>query len=117
MKNFEDRLKKVSRKAPSPQLDRRVEELLAVRPRRRLAVNVWWAAAACLLTGLVGFTAGSVGGRAPAAQPATAPQEVALQVVYSSPGSPNPFDLTSVNDSATTKPWKVITSVNQGDTL
>jgi hypothetical protein len=119
MKDFEDRLKGVSRREPSPALDRRVAELFA-RPRaaratRRRTIRVGWAVAASCLAGLVGFAAGVAwhGPTPPRTVHPAAP--VTLQVVYASPGAPNPFDLTSVDDSGMTGPWEVKTHVNGKD--
>jgi hypothetical protein len=121
MNDFEEKLKETPRKIPGAELDRRIAELFLTEPAPSIpawrSVGVGWAAAACVLAGFAGFVMGGLWQKTLGPTTASAQPPITFQVVYTTQGSTNPFDLTSVDDFRTTKPWIVNTTVNEGDRL
>jgi hypothetical protein len=121
MNDFEKRLRQTPRKMPSPELDRRIEELLLTTPAPSIpvwrSVGIQWAAAACLVAGFVGFIVGSLWQKTLDRPTVAARPPVTFQVICTTPGSNNPFDFTSVDNWQTTQHWTVKTSTNKGNQL
>jgi hypothetical protein len=108
MEDFEQKLKTLAPREPSPALDGRVLAALAhtapspVQPVRRFAILRWAVAAAMLMGVLLGFLAGRLS--APGGGPVQSAQgdgktgpSVTVHVVYEGHGG-NPFDFTTAAD-------------------
>jgi len=132
MEEIERQLKQLAPRAPSARLDDRVGEALAgwdgrgrvTPPRRsRPAMARYWAWAACLAMGFVGFAAGRATQRTRDGSPrpnegsvAADQPAVAVHVIFENrPG--NPFDYTTVVNDGLSPNNRIQTSIESGATL
>ena len=94
MEDFEDRLKRVRLRRPSPSLDARVVTHDPPALRARRVVSMRSAAAAMLLMGIAGF---AIGLRAGAPRGHEMPPSIAIEILSDSIRG-NPFDFTVASD-------------------
>jgi hypothetical protein len=111
MQDLESKLKKLSLRPPSEQLDERVLSLKRARPSRPsrggVCVPLWTAAAASVLMGILGFSIGLVYRGKPSADLRQERHPVTVELLCDSPSGTNPFDFTTVSDDLLRTDWKV----------
>ena len=103
MDDLEAKLRTLRLREPSPDLDDRVRAQKPERPPSpefaSTRVSIWVAAAAALVMAVAGFAVGAAWRGEPAVVIRQGPPPpVAVQVIYNSPSSGNPFDFTLASD-------------------
>jgi hypothetical protein len=115
MDNLESRLKDLSLRAPSHELDDRVLGLKPERPARALRrVPLWSAVAASLLMAGFGFAAGVTCPGARSRDKLETRPPIRVELICDSPSGTNPFDFTAASSGFPAREWelKVITDTD-----
>lgn len=109
MDNLESKLKALSLRAPSQELDDRVLGLKPELPSRALRrVPLWSAVAASLLMASLGFAVGvNCHGTRSADTPETRPP-VRVELICDSPSGTNPFDFTAASSDVPDREWEIV---------
>jgi len=108
MDNLGSKLKELSLRAPSQELDDRVLGLKTERPPRPVRrVPLWSAVAASLVMASLGFAAGvACHGTRTVDSPETRPP-IRVELIYDSPTGTNPFDFTTASTDFAHSEWEV----------
>ena len=116
MDNLESRLKDLSLRAPSQELDDRVLGLKPERPSRAARrVPLWSAVAASLVMASLGFAAGvTCHGAGSPDKPETRPP-IRIELICDSPSGTNPFDFTPASSDFPAREWE-ITVISDAET-
>jgi hypothetical protein len=111
MEDLEPKLKKLSVRAASHELDDRV---LSAKPERqfgascvRRLVPLWAALAACIVVGSLGFAGGTAYESKRSAASLEARPPIRIELIYDSPTGINPFDFTSATADFPDEEWEV----------
>ena len=121
MKDFESKLRELTQAQPSRELDARV---LSAKPQRasvpdgygrRIALG--WVASIALIAAVAGFAAGSAWQSRTGMPRSETPAATKIHVIYDSPASGNPLDLTGRDRNLPPEEWETRLTVAKGEEI